>query len=348
MEDFERYHCQMALPGFGAAAQRKLQQARVLIVGAGGLGCPVGLYLAAAGIGTIGIADDDLVSVSNLHRQILFTPQDVGKLKAEVAMQRLRAQNPSVEVISVPVRVNVQNITDLISGYDLVVDGTDNFETKYLLNDACVCAHKPFVYGAIYQYEGQVAVLNVPLENGGYSPHYRDIFPDAGGQYIPACSEGGVLPPLAGMVGAMQAGEVLKYFTSKETLLPGKRCMINMQDGSIYQIALKGGAPAPVTALSPGAALIDYADLIKGDFQLVDVRSPAEHREFNIGGILMPLDQLNIYDTAFNMDKPIVCYCATGKRSAEAARLLKGLYPGAAVFSLKNGLRPLREAGLLK
>jgi len=352
MEDnFNRYHCQIALPGFGTAGQMALKNARVLIVGAGGLGCPVGQYLAAAGIGRLGIADDDIISETNLHRQILFTPEDVGSQKAVIATRRLQRQNPDIEIKPLCFRVDPGNIMELLSDYDLVVDGTDNFETKYLLNDACVMAGKPLVYGAIYRYEGQVVILNVPMENGQYSANYRDIFPEAPkADDIPNCSEGGVLPTLAGMIGCMQATEVIKYFTNKNTVLAGKLSVVNIQNGSHYQVTLQRNKQIQITSLKNHMSIdtIDYDTLQKGDYQLVDVRSFKEHAAFNIGGTLLPLSSFDGYLNALiqelDLERPIACYCATGKRSREAAMMIKEIYPDAQVYSLKRGIQHLIDA----
>ena len=344
-----RYSCQMALPGFGRQGQQLLNRARVLIVGAGGLGCPAGQYLAAAGIGHLGIADDDKVSLSNLHRQILFTPQDIGASKALVAAGRLQAQNPEISVRAIEERVDAGNIMRLLEDFDLVVDGTDNFETKYLLNDACVLAGKPLVYGAIYRYEGQVAVLNVLLEDGSFSADYRDIFPDAGKTVVPDCSEGGVLPPLAGLVGCLQASEVLKYFTDKPALLTGKLSMIHLKDGSIYQISLTKRQNTPIENILHHLYIesIDYEALQNGDYQLIDVRSFKEHSAFNIGGELCPLQSIDGYlpglKAIIEQSKPVVCYCETGKRSREAARVIKAHYPELRVYTLKYGISRLKE-----
>lgn len=223
MEDnFERYQCQIALPGFGISSQQLLENARVLIIGMGGLGCPSAQYLVSSGIGTIGIADDDTVSLSNLHRQILYTPEDTGLSKVEVAARRLQQQNPSVNIVTHNLRVTSENVINLISEYDLIIEGTDNFETKYLLNDACVLAGKPLIYGAIYQHEGQVSIWNVLQNDGTYSPNYRDVFPDIEASRIPNCREGGVIPTLAGIVGCMQANEAIKYITGCEDAFSGK------------------------------------------------------------------------------------------------------------------------------
>src|SRR5665213_3594319 len=212
--DFTRYSCQLALPGFTEAIQQRLQTAKVLIAGAGGLGCPSSLYLASAGVGVIGIADYDTVSISNLHRQVLYTNEDIGLKKVIVATTKLQQHNPGISVIAHDIKINSENVMDLIRSYDLVIDCTDNFETKYLLNDACVMQGKPLVYGAIYQFEGQVSVWNVVNEDGTHSPNYRDIFPEVNPMMIPNCADGGVMPTLAGIIGCIQANEVIKYFTN--------------------------------------------------------------------------------------------------------------------------------------
>ncbi|HEY4194448.1 MAG TPA: HesA/MoeB/ThiF family protein, partial [Mucilaginibacter sp.] len=220
-EDFTRYSCQIALPGFGESAQLLLQQAKVLIVGAGGLGCPAAQYLTAAGIGTLGIADFDTISTSNLHRQVLYTPDDAGLKKVAIACERLQKQNPAVRLVTHDIKITSHNVMDIMRRYDIILDGTDNFETRYLLNDAAVLLEKPLVYGAIYQFEGQVAVWNIKNADGTYSPNYRDMFPEVDATQIPNCAEGGVIPTLAGIIGCMQANEVIKYITKTGDILAG-------------------------------------------------------------------------------------------------------------------------------
>ncbi|MBO9617693.1 MAG: HesA/MoeB/ThiF family protein [Niabella sp.] len=343
-DNFERYHCQMALPGFGKRAQQLLQNARVLIVGAGGLGCPAAQYLTAAGIGTIGIVDDDVVTAGNLHRQILYTPEDVGFSKVAVASKRLQQQNPSVTITPYNVRVTSLNVMELIAGYDLIIEGTDNFETKYLLNDACVLSGKSLVYGAIYQYEGQVSVWNVLQDDGSRSPNYRDVFPDAEFAELPNCVEGGVIPTLAGMVGCMQANEAIKFFTAKEKLLAGKLWIMNVQDGSSYTVTLKKHTAVQITGLPQTIATIDFDSLQKmSSYQLIDVRTEAEHRWFNIGGKNIPLDALTNNPDALTLTTPVVFYCASGKRSAAAARLIANRFPQATIFSLTGGLQSFKD-----
>lgn len=337
----ERYQCQIALPGFGMASQELLKNAKVLIVGMGGLGCPCAQYLVSSGVGTLGIADDDIVSLSNLHRQIIYTPDDIGLLKVNVAAKRLQLQNPSVSIIPYPLRVSSSNVLDLISEFDLIIEGTDNFETKCLLNDACVLTGKPLVYGAIYQHEGQVSIWNVLQQDGTYSPHYRDVFPDAENAQVPNCREGGVLPTLAGMVGCMQANEAIKYLTQSEDILAGKLWMMNVLSGRTQIIKLKKTS-IQITDLPQTIQSITFEQLKqyeKHHFEIIDVRTQEEHENFNIGGKNIPLDALqeHFYDIS-SVTHPIVFYCHSGKRSAEAARAVKKAFPEKEIFSLQNGI----------
>ena len=342
MEDhFERYQCQIALPGFGISSQESLKKAKVLIVGMGGLGCPSSQYLASSGIGTIGIVDDDIVSLSNLHRQILYTPDDIGLPKVEVATRRLQQQNPFVNIIPLNFRVTSENVIDLIREYDLVIEGTDNFETKYLLNDACVLTGKPLIYGAIYQHEGQVSLWNVLQNDGTYSPNYRDVFPDVEESQVPNCREGGVIPTLAGIIGCMQANEAIKYLTGSEDLLAGKLWMISVMTGKTQVIKLKKSTAVQITDLVQTIPLIPFEqfELEKNHFEIIDVRTEKEHQAFNIGGRNIPIeklqDQLNNISSVL---QPVMVYCQSGKRSIEAARKIKKAFPNKEVFSLKDGL----------
>lgn len=349
IDNFERYHCQMALPKFGEKSQRLLQNAKVLIVGAGGLGCPSAQYLAAAGVGTLAIADDDIISIRNLHRQILFNPDDAGLKKVAVACKRLQQQNPSIKIIPYDLRITSDNVMDLISSYDLIIEGTDNFGTKCLLNDACVLSGKPLVYGAIYQYEGQVAVWNVLQEDGTYSPHYRDVFPDAEKTYVPDCAEGGVIPTLAGMVGGMQANEAIKYITKDKNLLAGKLWIFNAQTGKVKIIGLGKTSHVRITQLPDIVPTISYNELLSGLLQhtcdLVDVRSKVAHRVFNIGGENFPLEDSEMFMKDYSFSNPTVFYCSTGKRSATAVKILKEKFPNAELYSLKGGINRIKNNG---
>lgn len=339
----ERYHCQMALPGFGSSSQELLKNAKVLIVGMGGLGCPSAQYLASSGIGTIGLADDDTVSESNLHRQILYAPEDIGKSKVDVATKKLQQQNPSVKIIPFNFRVTSENVMDVISEFDLIIEGTDNFETKCLLNDACVLTGKPLVYGAIYQYEGQVSIWNVLQKDGTYSPNYRDVFPNAEESQVPNCREGGVLPTLAGIVGCMQANEAIKYFTNPEDSLAGKLWMMNVLNGKTQIIKLRKTS-VKITSLSQTVETITFEQLMseKDHFEIIDVRTKQEHKDFNIGGKNIPLNELENRWEELLQSKKIVFYCTSGKRSAEAVRILSRKLETTA-YSLINGISNLKN-----
>lgn len=348
-EKLERYHCQMALPEFGEASQLLLQNAKVLIVGAGGLGCPVAQYLTASGIGTIGIADDDVISVSNLHRQILYTPEEIGLLKVNVACKKLQQQNPDIRLTPLPLRITSDNVMHVIAGYDVIVEGTDNFETKTLLNDACVLAGKPLVYGAIYQYEGQVSIWNVLQDDGTYSVNYRDVFPDAENAQVPNCSEGGVIPPLAGMVGCMQANEVIKYCIRSTDLLTGKLWLIDMMTGKTSIIKLKKQTSTKITGLHESINSITWEEFQEKKHQkdtlLIDVRTREEHDFFNIGGRNFPLDDLLNYENEIKGFQQVILYCASGNRSSKAFRMIKKIYPNLQVYSLKNGIESYKKIG---
>lgn len=337
---FERYQCQIALPGFDIESQELLKNAKVLVVGVGGLGCPSAQYLTSSGVGTIGIADDDIVSLSNLHRQILYTPDDVGAYKVDAAAKRLEQQNPSVSVIPYRLRITSSNVMELISEFDLIIEGTDNLETKCLLNDACVLAGKPLVYGAIYQHEGQVSIWNVLQKDGSYSPNYRDVFPNAEESQVPNCREGGVIPTLAGIVGCMQANEAIKYLIRSEETLAGKLWMMNMMTGKTQIIKLRKTS-VQITDLPQTIQLMHYEELIQSqrNFEIIDVRTEDEHQLFNIGGKNIPLDELDShYPFIYSISAPIVIYCQSGQRSLEAARKIKKEFPKKEVFSLQNGI----------
>jgi adenylyltransferase/sulfurtransferase len=334
-DELTRYSCQLALPGFGEAAQQKLQQAKVLIVGLGGLGCPAAQYLAASGIGTLGLADYDVVSETNLHRQILYTPEDIGQKKAEIACVRLHLQNPQVGFHIHDVMIDSSNVKETISHYDVIVDCTDNIETKYLLNDACVLSDKPLVYGAIYQYEGQVAVWNV-----NNSPNYRDLYPSIDTSQISNCAEGGVLPTLAGIIGCIQANEVIKYITQTGELLAGKLLVFDAQTMQSRIIKLGDATKTNITALETTVAVptISLEALMadKDAYELIDVRSPEEHMVYNIGGRNIPLSEIASF---IPNGKTTVFYCASGKRSAEAVKTIKSKFPELEILSLVNGFR---------
>lgn len=342
--NFERYHCQIALPGFGNKGQQQLQQAKVLLIGLGGLGCPAAQYLVSAGIGILALLDDDIISLSNLHRQILYTTEDIGKLKVEVASKRLSLQNPETTIIPIPERVTSDNVIQLIQDYDLIIEGTDNLETKCLINDACVIAGKPLVYGAIYQFEGQVSIFNVKQEDGSYSANYRDIFKNAEETEVPNCREGGVIPSLAGIVGCMQANEALKYLTGMDNLT-GKLWLFDASSASARTIKLKK-TNTEIKSLKPSTPTVSFEEFNRQrpSFSLIDVRQAEEHLTFNLGGQNIPLDKLEShFQELSETEGKILFYCLSGKRSIEAVKRIKAIFPNLKVFSLRNGIQDLKR-----
>ena len=350
--DLLRYSCQIALPGFSEASQQLMQQAKVLIVGAGGLGCPAAQYLTASGVGTIGIADFDIVSISNLHRQILYAADDIGQKKVTVACKKLQQQNPGIKLVPHDVKITSANVLDIINQYDIVIDGTDNFETRYLLNDACVITGKPIVYGAIYQFEGQAAVWNITNGDGSKSPNYRDLFPQVDATQIPNCADGGVIPTLAGIIGCIQANEVIKYITKTGEVLAGKVMVfdaLTLQSRiikigkttktNITGVANTGDAPT-LSVKEVKQGLADNA------LDLVDIRTDQERDEINIGGIHFEVDEIDDNMDYLLNDKVKVLYCSSGKRSGEAVKLIKQKEPNAKVYSLEGGLQAWFEHDL--
>jgi sulfur-carrier protein adenylyltransferase/sulfurtransferase len=342
-QELARYARHFALPDFGVEGQIKLKNSRVLVVGAGGLGCPVLLYLAAAGVGHIGIIDGDVVDDSNLQRQVLYTVADVGKSKAVAAKERLLAMNPYIEITVFQEHLTSENALSIISQFDVVADGTDNFPTRYLVNDACVLAGKVNVYASIFRFEGQVSVFNLTQNDGERGVNYRDIFPTpppAG--LIPDCAEGGVLGVLPGIIGSMQASEVIKVLTNIGEPLAGRLFLFDAQTFTVKSLKIKKNLH-----YVPIEKLIDYdifcgvktesampeisvADVKKMqaagiDFQLIDVREPYEYAVSNLGGILYPLSILTEKTAFLSKEKPLIVHCQSGARSAKAVAELQKL-----------------------
>ncbi|WP_426060500.1 molybdopterin-synthase adenylyltransferase MoeB [Hymenobacter sp. B1770] len=350
-----RYSRHLLLPEIGLAGQQKLKAAKVLVVGCGGLGCPVLQYLAAAGVGTLGLLDFDTVDDSNLQRQVLYATADVGHPKAVVAAEKLQAQNPFIELHPHQLHLSAANALELFGGYDIVVDCSDNFATRYLVNDACVILGKPLVFGAIFKFEGQVSVFN--YQQG---PTYRCLYPEppAPGD-APSCAEIGVLGVLPGLVGTMQAAEALKIVLELGEVLSGRLLMVDAL-GMRFQTIRFRAVPAnqQLTSLeadyaafcgeAPEAAAPQRAPEISADdlkewqqsgrpLQLLDVREPHEHARRQIGGQLLPLGQLAERLGQLSPGVPVVVHCASGVRSQKAAQLL--LAQGFShVYSLRNGL----------
>ncbi len=352
-----RYIRQMIIPGVGTEGQEKIARGSVAVIGLGGLGAPVALYLAAAGVGKISLIDGDDVEVSNLHRQVLFHSSDPGKKKAIVAEERLRLLNPHIEIEAHPVQVMPENVLDVISEYGVVVDGSDNFPTRYLLNDACVLLGKPLVYGSIFRFEGQVSVFYARE-----GPCYRCFQPELPRQEaVPSCAEGGVLGPLPGIVGSFQALEVLKLILGIGSPLFGKVLHIDGKEGKIHHLQVPKNLNCPVCAkpldvqlryeeqwvCRTESAMTDWEvspQQVKEMMELgvpitlLDVREAEEYAYCNISGtVWIPLRELPNRLHQLDTNQRIVCYCHTGFRSLRAAQILRAAgFPQA--WSMKGGI----------
>jgi sulfur-carrier protein adenylyltransferase/sulfurtransferase len=348
-----RYARHLILPEVGPEGQRKLKNSRVLMVGAGGLGSPIGMYLAAAGVGTLGLVDFDVVDVTNLQRQVLHGTSDVGRPKLDSASDRLREINPHVRVEPYPERLNSDNALDILREYEVVVDGSDNFPTRYLVNDACVLLGKPYVYGSIFRFEGQASVF---AAEGG--PCYRCLFaepPPPG--LVPSCAEGGVLGVLPGIVGTIQAMEAIKLLLGIGEPLIGRVLMFDALKLRFRELKLRRDPACPLCGDEPTMrALIDYnrfcgipqpdeeksmtddvpeitvselkQRLDRGDaLTIVDVREPYEWEIGNLGdhgARLIPLAELEERLDEIEPDQEIVLQCRSGARSAKALKFLRG------------------------
>lgn len=343
-EELKRYSRQIILPEIGITGQEKLKNAKVLMIGAGGLGCPVLQYLVAAGVGEIGIADDDIVDISNLHRQILYCVDDVGALKAVLAKEKLELLNPHTFITAYPVRFTPGNAEDICGAYDLVIDGSDNFGTRYLVNDTCVTLNKPLVFGSIFKFEGHVSVFN--YHDG---PDYRDVFPEAPpSDEVPNCAGIGVLGVLPGIIGTYMANEAIKIICGIGETLSGKLMTINALDNStsIFKIGKQQRhtqftniitMPATPTYELTMNELNTLLNESANDIYLVDVRETYEFEDYNIGGINIPLYELKNHIEELPKEKKLIFCCQTGQRSKMAIQLLKPLYKGE-MYSLKNGV----------
>ena len=332
-----RYARHIALDEVGESGQQKLLNAKVLVIGAGGLGCPALQYLTAAGVGTIGIADGDTVEESNLQRQILYTTSDVGKLKVEAAKERLNALNPDVSITIYPENLTAQNALAIFRDYDFVLDGTDNFAARYLVNDACVKLNKPFVYGAIHKFEGQVAVFNF---NG--APTYRCLFPENPQQkQIPNCEELGVLGVLPGVIGTLQATEVIKLILGIGEPLSGKLKLINLLTNSEQIISFNRSEEQVSKAMKIdlSESYIDesctsaesifapeLAEWIEQNrsINILDVREAHETPKLNHPNVIsIPLGQIPHRAAEIPTDKQLVVICQHGIRSQHAIEFMK-------------------------
>ena len=363
-EELARYNRHIIIPGFGMEAQLKLKAAKVLVIGSGGLGSPVLLYLAAAGVGTLGIVDFDVVDDSNLQRQVVFGVDEIGKPKVEAAKRRLEALNPYIRIQLHNTHINSQNALDIIKDYDVVADGTDNFPTRYLVNDASVLLGKPNVYASIFQFEGQVSVFNYRDSQGKLGPNYRDLYPTPPPPgLVPSCAEGGVLGVLPGIIGSLQALEVIKVITGVGETLSGRFFIFDALNFENRTFTIKPREDNPINGKNPTiTALIDYEQFcgmraveekqlkeitakelydlqVKGDpFQIIDVREPHEYDIVNIGAELIPLATIAANSDRVDRDKKVIVHCKMGGRSAKAIRELEEKFGFTNLYNLKGGI----------
>jgi molybdopterin/thiamine biosynthesis adenylyltransferase/rhodanese-related sulfurtransferase len=344
VDEVARYSRHLIIPDVGVTGQKRLKNAKVLVVGAGGLGSPARLYLAAAGVGTLGIVDFDVVDESNLQRQVIHGVSDVGRSKAESARDSIREINPYVEVVLHQERLESDNALEVFRPYDLILDGTDNFATRYLVNDACVLLGKPYVWGSIYRFEGQASVFW-----DEHGPNYRDLYPDPPPPgMVPSCAEGGVLGVLCASIGSIMVTEAIKLVTGIGEPLLGRLMVYDALEMSYRTIKVrKDPAARPITELidyelfcgvvsdaaqeAAADSTISAQDLKEmldagKDPYLVDVREPVEFEIVKIpGGVLIPKDRILSGEALAELpqDQPLVLYCRTGVRSAEALAAVK-------------------------
>ncbi len=349
-EENKQYSRHLILDEIGVIGQEKLKASKVLVIGAGGLGCPILQYLTAAGVGNIGIIDNDTVDQTNLQRQILYTHKDIGKFKAEVAANRLAELNPFVNFKVYVEKLTTQNALNLFSNYDIIVDGSDNFPTRYLANDAAILTNKPLVFGSIFKFEGQVTVFN--YQNG---PTYRCLYPNPPqANAVPNCSEIGVLGVLPGIIGTIQANEVLKMICELGAVLSGKLLTLNALTMEQYKLNFKKNDTIKITSLENDYHFfcgiskkhqqeITFAELQNSpeNYTLLDVRNNLEREHFNIGGLHIPLHELESRYDEIPTEKPIVVYCKAGIRSKITIEILERKNLKTTFINLKNGINSI-------
>lgn len=369
-QEIERYSRHLIIPEFNIEGQRKLKAAKVLVVGSGGLGSPLLQYLAAAGVGTLGIVDYDIVDETNLQRQVLFGIESVGKPKVEEAKRRILSINPYINVKTYNEMFTSDNALDIIKDYDIIADGTDNFPTRYLVNDACVLLDKVNVYASIFRFEGQVSVFNYKDKDGNRGPNYRDLFPSPPPPgLVPSCAEGGVIGVLPGILGSLQALEVLKVASGVGDPLSGRLFLFDALSFETRILKVRPSKTNPLTGENPTQTeLIDYVQFCgvpqeegeldtassevksitvrelktkldeDANIQVIDVRDPHEYEIVNIGADLMPLGAISSYADQISRDKPVIVHCRSGVRSAKAIRKLEVEFGFDNLYNLTGGV----------
>lgn len=349
-----RYDRHLKLSEVGLEGQERLKAAKVLVIGAGGLGCPILQYLSAAGVGTIGVIDDDVIDESNLQRQVLYATEDIGKHKVTTAIQNLKAQNPFVSFNEYKERLTNQNALEIFKDYDIIVDGTDNFSSRYLINDASIITNKPLVYGSIYKFEGQLSVFN--YENG---PSYRCLFPNPPKEnQLPNCSEIGVLGVLPGVIGTLQATEVLKIILQRGKVLSGELKIMNLLENTSLTLNIDRNQQEIDKVLETG--LIENYDLFCGvkqktyaynrgnleslikdpDVIFLDVREQWEQPRIDrLKALEFPLNQLEQFVEEIPKDKVVIVFCQMGIRSYNAIQFLNEKYGFTNLYNLEGGIK---------
>lgn len=367
--ELARYARHLILPEFNIEGQKKLKASSVLVIGSGGLGSPLLLYLAAAGVGRITIVDFDRVDDSNLQRQVLFGMEDVGRPKVEAAAARLRSLNPYIEVTSLDTQLTSENARELVASHDLVADGTDNFATRYLVNDAAVLENKPNVYASIYRFEGQISVFNALLPDGTRGPNYRDLFPTPPPPgLVPSCAEGGVLGVLPGILGSLQALEVIKVLTGIGEPLSGRLFLFDATTFTTRTVKIRKSPNNPLTGEQPtqtelinyqefcGIGLADEREAGEPEiqeiepqqfldwretgrkFKLIDVREPFEAAIDSLGGELIPEGSVLASLDRIPREMDVVIHCRSGVRSARVIRLLEAEHGYKNLVNLQGGI----------
>ena len=365
--DNNRYQRQIQLKEIGEMGQDKIAKAKVLIIGAGGLGCPALQYLAAAGVGTIGVVDFDVVELSNLQRQILYKVDDIGQSKAITAAKKLEALNPEIKIESYNVQITNKNALEILENYDLIIDGSDNFATRYLINDACVLLEKPLVYGAVLRFEGQIGVFNLEDKDTNSKTNYRNLFPKPPDLVSAiSCNEVGVLGVIPGIIGTMQATEALKIITGIGKPLANKIISYNALENSFYDFEIIANANSSIDYPKSKTSFLNYnydwfcnsnldvATLSVDEFEnlrmqekitIIDVREKGEFPfvdEFPF--TLIPLSEFENRVSTIPTENKIVVFCKSGQRSLNAIKILKEKFPDCKAYSLAGGIENWKKS----
>ena len=362
-----RYQRQTQLKEIGQIGQAKITHAKVLVIGAGGLGCPALQYLAAAGVGTIGIVDFDLVEMSNLQRQILYAVDDIGQAKAITASKKLNLLNPEITIDTYNIQITNKNALEILENYDIIIDGSDNFATRYLINDACVILDKTLVYGAVLRFEGQIGVFNLADKITNIKTNYRDLFPKPPSlDSAISCNDVGVLGVIPGIIGTMQATEALKIITGIGKPLANKIISYHALENTFYDFEIVSNTSQSVEFPKSKAAFLDYNyewfcnsnldvetlsveefDILRKQekITIIDVREKGELPvvdEFSID--LIPLSEFENRVLTISTENRIVVFCKSGQRSAKAVKILKEKFPNCQAFSLKGGIENWKKS----